>query len=793
PEGPQGLQGDTGAQGEAGDSAYETAVADGFVGTESEFIASLEGEAGAQGPQGIQGVEGPVGPEGPQGTQGIAGPQGEPGLTGDTGPQGIQGIQGDTGAVGPEGPEGPAGESATSHYVVVTDYSAQVAGGKWTAAIESAILDLAVGGTLVFPDGDYLTDTFEVNKPCLISGTGTLIYDFDLAVGAMMRITSADVKVENLSFEEAGTIGAFDYKAYVHSVAQGTIVDSCRFTGGYQGVHFASGSERSKVTNCIADNCSQSGFLVMGTQDCVVSGNTAITCGDGALSLFNATNCVADGNEVIWADQGITIDAGSIGNVVSNNSVKGDENGTTSGTGYYGIDLKNNSHSNTVIGNSVSGCVVGISIRYGDANDGGHLQNPSSNNVVTGNVITECHGKGFAAGASGAIMFQAQYGLIIADNVISRVEGKQIRGEGIGDYNKNVSITGNLINLHGTNFGSLPYKALDYRAISVNGYEGVSISNNTIQCAPEVMTEPLINLNDSSFRAFDNIFDSVTGTVFTVTGASRGDIDNNRFDAINVNAVFVDLESTERMSVTRNVHTGSSLRFFIDGGATEVYATDNVFSSTHADAITGTGSIRLLNNENESTGIQGGEMRFFGDKLEMRIDGAWTDAGLEGPQGIQGETGLTGPQGPQGIQGETGLTGDTGAQGIQGLPGEDGATGATGPDGPQGIQGETGLPGDTGPQGPIGLTGDTGPQGIQGVEGPAGPEGPQGLPGDDGATGPTGPQGTQGETGLTGATGPEGPQGPAGADGADANLLVEARTTDPASPVVGQIWLRTDL
>lgn len=52
--------------------------------------------------------------------------------------------------------------------------------------------------------------------------------------------------------------------------------------------------------------------------------------------------------------------------------------------------------------------------------------------------------------------------------------------------------------------------------------------------------------------------------------------------------------------------------------------------------------------------------------------------GETGPQGIQGETGATGPQGPQGIQGEAG---------------------ATGPQGPQGIQGETGPQGSTGPQG----------------------------------------------------------------------------------------------
>ena len=69
----------------------------------------------------------------------------------------------------------------------------------------------------------------------------------------------------------------------------------------------------------------------------------------------------------------------------------------------------------------------------------------------------------------------------------------------------------------------------------------------------------------------------------------------------------------------------------------------------------------------------------------------WESQGqLEGPQGIQGETGPQGPQGPQGIQGEVG------PQGPQGEKGE------TGPQGPQGETGPQGEKGETGPQGPQG-------------------------------------------------------------------------------------------
>ena len=87
--------GGTGTQGPKGDdgrSAYQVAVDDGgFVGTEIEWLATLEGN------QGLQGEQGEVGPKGDQGDTGSTGPQGDQGLIG---PQGIQGIQGIQGAQG---------------------------------------------------------------------------------------------------------------------------------------------------------------------------------------------------------------------------------------------------------------------------------------------------------------------------------------------------------------------------------------------------------------------------------------------------------------------------------------------------------------------------------------------------------------------------------------------------------------------------------------------------------------------------------------------------------------------
>lgn len=81
----------------SGMSAYDVAVANGFVGTEQEWLASLKGEDGAQG---VQGIQGPAGADGAQGPQGPVGPQGEPG---------VQGIPGEPGPMGPTGPQGEPG------------------------------------------------------------------------------------------------------------------------------------------------------------------------------------------------------------------------------------------------------------------------------------------------------------------------------------------------------------------------------------------------------------------------------------------------------------------------------------------------------------------------------------------------------------------------------------------------------------------------------------------------------------------------------------------------------------
>ncbi len=107
--GSQGIQGPSGANGTNGSSAYQLAVANGFVGTEAEWLTSL---IGATGPQGIQGPSGANGTNGSSAYQlavanGFVGTEAE-WLTSLIGATGSQGIQGPAGADGTTLPDADA-------------------------------------------------------------------------------------------------------------------------------------------------------------------------------------------------------------------------------------------------------------------------------------------------------------------------------------------------------------------------------------------------------------------------------------------------------------------------------------------------------------------------------------------------------------------------------------------------------------------------------------------------------------------------------------------------------------
>ena len=77
--------------------------------------------------------------------------------------------------------------------------------------------------------------------------------------------------------------------------------------------------------------------------------------------------------------------------------------------------------------------------------------------------------------------------------------------------------------------------------------------------------------------------------------------------------------------------------------------------------------------------------------------------------------------------------------------------------------------------------------------GKGGAQGPQGEPGPAGGpVGPPGPAGPPGPTGFTGPVGPAGPTGPTGPTGPAGASIAAVSSTQPATPVVGQLWFWPD-
>lgn len=147
--GPAGSPGPAGANGL---SAYEMALANGFVGTEADWLASLVGPQGDNGANGADGVDGADGLDGASGqsayelavANGFVGTEVEwlaslIGQQGDAGPMGPQGIQGDAGPQGPAGATGPGVPSGGT--------TGQVLAKASSTDLDTVWVDLAAGGS----------------------------------------------------------------------------------------------------------------------------------------------------------------------------------------------------------------------------------------------------------------------------------------------------------------------------------------------------------------------------------------------------------------------------------------------------------------------------------------------------------------------------------------------------------------------------------------------------------------------------------------------------------------------
>ena len=130
--------GDAELVGVPGDSAYDVAVDNGFVGTEEEWLESLVGPAGSDGTDGTNGTNGTNGSNGTDGADGEDGADGAPGISayqvavnnGFVGNEaawlaslhGTNGTNGTNGSAGADGDDGADGESVTVTLVDFEDW-----------------------------------------------------------------------------------------------------------------------------------------------------------------------------------------------------------------------------------------------------------------------------------------------------------------------------------------------------------------------------------------------------------------------------------------------------------------------------------------------------------------------------------------------------------------------------------------------------------------------------------------------------------------------------------------------
>ena len=104
-------------KGKDGKSAYEIALENGFVGTESEWLESLKGADGKDGINGKDGVDG------------------APGQDGIDGQPGKDGIDGQNGADGQDGVNGSDGKSA---YIIAVEHGFTGTETEWLASLKGA-------------------------------------------------------------------------------------------------------------------------------------------------------------------------------------------------------------------------------------------------------------------------------------------------------------------------------------------------------------------------------------------------------------------------------------------------------------------------------------------------------------------------------------------------------------------------------------------------------------------------------------------------------------------------------
>jgi hypothetical protein len=180
-----------GAPGNDGDSAYEVAVQNGFIGTQQQWLNSLVGANGTNGTNGTNGADSTVpGPTGPAGATGATGPAGPAGA--DSTVPGPQGDQGSSGVISVTSPITNSGTSTSANIGI--DLSSYYTSSQVDSAI-AAVVDAAPGtlntlnelAAAINDDASYAATmtTALGNKQDKVSGVS------DTEIGYLDGVTSA--------------------------------------------------------------------------------------------------------------------------------------------------------------------------------------------------------------------------------------------------------------------------------------------------------------------------------------------------------------------------------------------------------------------------------------------------------------------------------------------------------------------------------------------------------------------------------------------------------------------------
>lgn len=199
---PMGRKGDKGDKGDEGKSAYQSALDNGFIGTDSEWLLSIKGEKGDTGLQGLQGIQGVQGIKGDSGTNGVDGSDGytpvkgvdyfdgAQGAKGDTGEQGLKGDKGDTGLQGIQGNTGYTPIKGID-YFDGQDGEQGIQGLKGDKGDKGDTGERGADGTL--PESELRDITNTMSTSLLVGGIISINADntkFDISAGSGMVVNN---------------------------------------------------------------------------------------------------------------------------------------------------------------------------------------------------------------------------------------------------------------------------------------------------------------------------------------------------------------------------------------------------------------------------------------------------------------------------------------------------------------------------------------------------------------------------------------------------------------------------